>query len=354
MDCFFAMDNVVCVNNNYFFISLYNNWIYTLDSDLQIKKYIHVPFEYPHGCMEYGKIYVYQNKLFVLPNYAQKIAVVDIDENCISYIELDELYGGIKYFMAVQREEFLYLIPCESKDILIVNMLTEVCEKVVIRVAKEAEDKAIAWGNVIAEPDGFLLAKVYEKEFVRFHYDNKSVEYIKSSFDIEGGMSGICKTSGGKWYVPKSANCIFFESDEGMKCFNEFPKGYKAGDISFYKIIPDRDRVFLLPRDANMFLVITEEGKCINLKDINHTKNEGLDRYMFFSNLWRMGNDVYCIESASGKMYQITDDYCLVLKSFNVINERAEISFSEGIIVENPFHECTLSNFIASLTKEDL
>ena len=175
MDCFFAMDNVVYINNNYYFISLYNNWIYTLDSNLRIRKFIHVPFEYSHGCMEYGKIYAYKNKLFVLPNYAQNIAVVDIEANSISYIELDELYGGIKYFMAVQKAEFLYLIPCERKDILIVNMLTETCEKVSIRVAKDVEDKATAWGNVIAEKDSILFAKVYEKEFIRFYYNSKSV-----------------------------------------------------------------------------------------------------------------------------------------------------------------------------------
>lgn len=354
MDCVFAMDNVVCVNNNCYFMSLYNNWIYTLNSDLQVRKFIHIPFEYSHGCMEYGKIYANKNKLFVLPNYAQKIAVVDIDEKRISYIELDELYGGIKYFMAVQKADFLYLIPCESKDILIVNMLTETFEKVDVRVAKEAEDKAIAWGNVIAEPDSILLAKVYEKELVRFHYDSKSIEYVNSSFDVEDGMSGICRTSGGRWYVPRSASCIFFENDEVVKCFREFPEGYKAGDISFYKIIPDMDRVFLLPRDANMFLVITEGGKCINLKDINHIKNEGLDRYMYFSNLWRMGDDVYCIESASGKLNQITNDYKLVPKSFIAINEHVEINFSGKMVVENPYREYTLENFIASLTKEDL
>lgn len=350
MDCFYVMDNVLNVDNDYYFVSLYNNWIYRIDGNtFQIEKYVQIPFERLQGYMEYSKMYYYDEKFFILPWFSSKIAVFDINNNVFRYIQMDKEIIGLRYFMAVPRGELLYLIPCESKDILVINMCTEkVEESIPIAISKENVDKVVSWCNIIYEKDGIIIPQVYDNRLIKLNFLNNTIEFRKSPFEGNTGLCGICDTNDGRWYIPRSADRLIFENLEGMHIYSDFPDGYIAGNISFYKIIPDNHRVFLLPRDANMFIVVTEEGQFYNLMKIRPDKTNSMERYMYFSNVWTINNKYFCVESRSGTVYEITIDYTLIPFSFKNGDTNKTLSlFDDTMVCENPYHEKTLSGFIS-------
>ena len=354
MKCFYAMDNVLRMDDSYLFVSLYNNRIYRiLDENLSVESVSQIPFSFNNGYMEYSKIYAWNNKLFILPWFSDSIAIYDISKNVYRFIKLNEECRGLRYLKAYQDNERLFLIPCENKDIAIVDMRTEkIEENVKIRVKKENEKKVIAWCEICGDEENITIPQVYDGGLIKYNYKKNQISYVENRIRKINGLCGICDTNGGRWYIPRKADIIYFEKGDVIKEFSEFPKGYIAGDISFYKIVPDTNRVFLLPRDANMLLIVNEDGTIQRLKNIKTDMKSDIERYMYFSNVWKMWDRWFCVESSSGNIYEISNDNNLVPKFFIERGSYKNNVDIRGVLEENPYHEYSLENFISSIVGE--
>lgn len=354
MECFYAMDNVLKMGEEYYFVSLYNNCIYKiLDNNLNVKKIAQIPFRFGQGYMEYSKLYYWNKKFFILPWFSDRIAIYNVERNSYSYIRLNEKCKGLRYLKAFQKNELLYLIPCENKDIVIINMEKEVVvERINIVVSKKNEDRVISWGEIGYDIDSIVIPQVYDNKLIGFNYIEKKIDYIESNIEDIDGFCGICDTKAGRWYIPRQANKLYFSTTTGMKEYHNFPDGYKCGNISFYKIVPDENRIFLLPREANMLLVVYEDGTIINLMYIEPQKNNDMEEYMFFSNVWSIGKHWFCIESNTGRVYEIDDNNLLISRAFNEIESNIQKNnHNEQILYEDLYREQTLEGFISYIVR---
>lgn len=354
MECFYVMDNVLKIKEEYYFISLYNNCIYEiLDDDLTVKKVAQIPFRFGQGYMEYSKLYYWNGKFFILPWFSDRIAIYNMEGKSYSYIQLNDDCKGLRYLKAFQRNELLYLIPCENKDIVIINMEEEiVVDRISIVVSKENEDKVISWCEVGYDINSIVIPQVYDKRLISFNYIEKKINYIESNVEDTDGFCGICDTKEGRWFIPRQANKLYFKTTMGMKEYHNFPDGYKCGNISFYKIVPDDNRIFLLPREANMLIVVYEDGTIINLMNIAPQKNNAMEEYMFFSNVWSIGEHWFCIESNTGRVFEIVDSNILIPRFFNEIESNIQKNkLDEEILYENPYREQTLEDFLLYIVR---
>lgn len=354
MKSIYAMDNVIECDEGYFFVSLYNNGIYRINDDnLNVERISQIPFRFKDGCMEYSKIYAWNHKFCILPWFSDKIAIFDRAKDEYRFIKLNEFCRGLRYLKAYQDKEKLYLIPCENKDILVIDLDSEkIVESIEIQVKNENREKVIAWCEICIDENTITIPQVYESRLIKYNYKQGKTELIDNPIKSITGLCGICDTSGGRWYIPRRADRLYFVSENEEKQFRNFPKAYLPGDISFYKIIPDENRIFLLPRDANMFLVAYEDGTIHELMKINPDSNNDMEKYMYFSNVWFMGNKRFCIESNTGKVYEITDENKLMEKEFAEIIHSEMKMDSKEIFYENLYHEHTLDVFIKSVKGE--
>ena len=343
MKCFYAMDNIVNIDNHYYFCSLYNNCLYRFDSNFVIEEYARLPYEYQQGYMEYSKIYYYDGKIVILPWLAQNIIVFDVETKEHRYVKLEENCRGLRYYMAVQKKNMFYLIPCESDHLAIFDIYKEkIVER--IKMPGKEQDKALSWCNVSYNGDVITIPQVYDNKQILFDTNTHSLDYQKEAFLTVDGLCGICDSLSGRWYIPKSATKLFFQSNNHINIYSDFPAGYKAGDISFYKIIPIKDMVFLLPRDSNMLLAIKEDGSISCLNKISPDEENTMEKYMFYSNVWEVDEKKYCIESRSGDIYEIGEDYSLIPAAFTFNgSEENKMMIDADILAENPYHEQTIS-----------
>lgn len=84
-----AMDNIVEYNGILWFLALGDNDIYRMgygSSEAAFVKRIPLDGSADGNCLQYGKIYIYQNKIFVIPWTAGSIAVYDMGKDEIRYI----------------------------------------------------------------------------------------------------------------------------------------------------------------------------------------------------------------------------------------------------------------------------
>lgn len=348
----YSMDNIANANGIYYFVSLYDNGVYRIEPDgVTIRKVMKIPFGYSMGCMEYSKTYYYNNKLFVLPWYAKSIAICDLITCEIRFIDILETCSGLPYLCGVQKGELLYLIPCENKDILIINMFSEKIEESIALdfVENNKSTGVIAWGSVSYDESNIYIPQFCDDSIIKFSFRNRTFEYERI-INCDG-LNGICDTNNGRWYIPRKSNKLYFQDNNGMHVFDDFPAGYVSGETPFYKVISYGDSIMLLPMDANMLIKVNEKGQFFKLYEINCEQNDTMKRYMFFSNVWVINDICYCIESSNSKVYIITNDNELLPIEFIYDGKEDErfIEMDDKIIVENPYHGNSIENYIFSI-----
>ncbi len=348
-----AMDNVIEINGDSYFLSYMDNYINRVDT-LYVERLHRIPFQNPSGELEYSKIYHYRGKIFALPWFANDIAICNLEDGKISYIKIpDRNTEGLQYFEALQNEEFLYLFPCGNDDILVIDMeKEEIVKRIDIqKLVKKSKTEVYCWGCICMESNNVIAPLMCNNRLLKFNIEQKKGELFFLDDNInESGFAAVCKTEGGIWFIPKETKQIYFKDKSGLHIYNYFPNEYRCGEISFYKCVPLDKMVYLLPRDANMFLVINEDGEIHKICDINPDKTNSFERYMFFSNVWRMKNKVYCIEANTGKLYEIVDNK-LIEQNFNCKEDyRDEIlDLNKDIFRENVVKGFTLKNFLKSI-----
>lgn len=351
----FAMDNTVEYEGNYYFLAMEDNSIYKMDpNSFEVQLVVRIPFEEKAIDLEYSKIYIYNGKIFVLPWCADNIVVYDMGNQQMRYIDLG-ISGthGLNYLKAIQQEKLLVLIPCEGKDIIVIDMNKEDIDlkfEIEERSEKQSEDvPVIAWGNAY-EKDGKIYFTHYYKDLIyEFSLCEKKIVEYKCDFSV-GGLAGVLESENGVWIIPKKMDKIIYWNREKkeIEYFVDFPKDYEAGDVSTYKIEIIDNELWLLPRDANMMLVVNEKGHIRKICKKDPDRKENKDMYMYYSNIWKMNNKIYCVESTTGDMYEIVDKNIQKRKiSYSgELDTKQYLGVDKRVINERPQTYCNLKNFI--------
>lgn len=313
--CSLAMDNIIEYQGEWWFLALKDNGLYKMHKNtLEASLITRIPYDGMEQVQEYGKIYIYKDKVFVLPWGAKKIAVYDIQKKELRYLEFgaEEIYQGMKFLKGIIRENRLYLVPCSFSKLLYIDMDQETVHIVADLLSPAYSFSPVvhnlAWGEVFDEGDWIFFTELEENKVIHFNIKTGAQEIYESDL-LDSGGAGVCGDSRGIWIIPRRADVILYwdRSERQIYTYRDFPQGYQPGDLSFYKIYLDEGILYLLPRDANMLVSIDREGHMRNVfpQEEHIDNSHSMDRYMRYSNMWRNGDEIFFISAKKGDLYSL-------------------------------------------------
>jgi hypothetical protein len=360
-----AMDNIVNYQGEWWFLALKDNGIYRMNKDtLEASMVARIPCDEEVTNQQYSKIYIYKDKIFVIPWGAKKVAIYDIQKNEFRYLEYDaeEVYRGVIFLKGVVRENKLYLIPCAFNKLLYIDMNNEeICvvdESLSSVFPCSSISHRFAWGNAFDEEDSVIFTKLEENKIIRINLRTAKKETFESNLLNLGG-AGVCGDDQGIWVVPHKADLIIYwdRYTKQVCTYTDFPEGYQSGELSFYKIYLDNGVLYMLPRDANMFISVDREGHMINVipEEENTDNNHSLDRYMRYSDVWKHGDKIFFISSKRGELYTFKGNGELKKKEIKIVDKEKRLldinNFSVIAEKENRFEG--VEQYLDAVKKSD-
>ncbi len=310
-----AMDNIVEYKGEWWFLALKDNSIYKMERTT-LKATLVKRLPYGADCLgdhpQYGKIHLYQNKIFVIPMIGDEIAVYDMEKDAVRYIR----YGksdpcrGTVFAEKIEYGGKLYLIPCGYDYIVCIDLETEQFRNIAVGDEKGTSVHktvdAYAWGSVFWDGKKAIFTKITDNKLVCMDFESEAKTVYECGL-LDGGGSGICGDEDCIWIVPKKADKILCwdRREKRLEIYDEFPNGYEAGEWSFYKVQLG-DELYLLPRDANMCIAVSKEnGTMRKLATGNVDRDNGnfFDRYMYFAHIWKRGQEVLLVSSSKGEVF---------------------------------------------------
>ena len=131
---------------------------------------------------------------------------------------------------------------------------------------------------------------------------------------LTDGCTGICGDEENVWIIPRKADRIILwkRNEHIAKVIDRFPCGYYPGHWSFHKAVLCENYICLLPREANMCIVInrkTEALKCLDLETEKQDVTENpYDKYLRYSHVWEERGIMYIVNTRYGSVYCISEE----------------------------------------------
>lgn len=312
----FAMDNIVEHDGDWYFISLKDNGIYKFNEEKKTAELIvRIPWNLYDEMPEYGKIHIYNNKIFVIPWYASNIVVFDMLSNELRYISLSDnsMRNGQKFLQGIERGNRLYLIPCVYDKIFCINMEEELITETYTLPdpVKDNIQEDVIWaiGSVYTFEDKIAFTSMVDNRIFTFSTSSGELTYEQFAA-VSDKNAGICGDKNTIWIVPKKAEYVlcFDKESKTMNKFTNFPPNYKSGTNSFNKLFLDEEVLYLLPREANMILAINKEG---DMQEVFVQKEKGVDvrnlfdRYIRYSCMWKNNGHLFLVASKEGELFEV-------------------------------------------------
>lgn len=285
---------------------------------------------------QYEHIVIYRDKIFLNPSNGDKICIYDMSLETWRYLEYRKgvkMIRGSAFERTVIKDNLLYLIPCVADYIVCVDMEKEQVNFVGERLHHnvQADSFAYAFGGVWKDSDYIYFTALTASFIYKFHLMTGRYETYDCN-SLKCGGSGIIGDDKGVWIVPLVADKIlYWDREKGL--FNEyaeFPEGYEPGKWSFSEICQTAEYVILLPREANMCILINKsDGKMKNI-DLDGTCNT-TDRfcagiYKPISYLGEFGNRILLFNN-------IMNEFCIYdKKSKIVVGESFDISVNKSLL----------------------
>lgn len=263
-------ESIVLCNGKYWLLAIKDNGIYCMSrKDHYAELMKRIPWEDKLNVYDqYQKIFVYNNKLILVPWKAHKIAIYCTENNNLSYIEYEILgyrnQDNKQFAEGMVEGKYLYLISYVSSKIICVNMEEETAESI--------QNKTKLYK--------FLPPEVLER-------------YIEGE---------ILSTEDGVWVIPHKTTKILFWNRKlnQMQTYIEFPKGYEPGEWSFYKGCIGAE-LYLIPRESNMFIAVDlKMGRMREIfKDVSKERTNYWSKVLFHS-IWDDEGLIYMIDFQNG------------------------------------------------------
>ena len=319
-----AMYNMVEYKGEWYFFAFKDNCIYKMNrTSFAIKKVVRIPLDEKMGGAfpQYGKIYIYHKKAFLIPWMTNRIVIYDFAQEKIRYIEYGQRDNrGEPFWDGVILGNALFLIPCAYESILKIDLITEEVSYLELDLDKGTpiEKRNYAWGSIYVDKTKIYFTKLLDNKILQVDLEDNSRQVYECRY-LENGGAGICGDEKFVWIVPQKAEKILCwdKKKKELRIYDAFPEGYKSGEWSFCRIELCDEHLYLLPRDANMCIAINKEnGKIwnLNFNDKENNSENFYDKYIRFSNIWKSKENVYIMNTNSGKVYCV-NDYTLQIET---------------------------------------
>ena len=301
---------------------------------------------------EYREIYYIDNNIYLIPMGHNVVKNINLNDNSIKDIEIptdSEKEGFTQFTSAIAIKDELILMPCEK------NTIYKICTKENNKVSPIFMDdkKIMIWGSAICDNSNIYFTSLNDNCVHKF--DTEKNEMNKIILLNEKSLSGILRTSNNMWVFPKKTDkiYIFHDGDDKPIVLNDFPIGYISGEWSFYKQVVLDNSICLLPRDSNMVLLVDLKDYSIKGIDISNIVNRKsfIGRYMPFSYVLQLGEDIVCIEAENGKLINLygKSKYDFIIDGKPLIEE-FEDNHGEIVLEENTYYG-GLNAFIEGISK---
>ena len=223
-------------------------------------------------------IYV-NNKVYFVPAAAEKIAVLDVKTNVISYIDINEVdenrapnyRNDSKFNSGVLYDGWIYMISCTYPAIVRVNI----------------DNHTVEYFEQWIDGQRFLFRRAPFVEG-KYFYIPSVINNLVLEFDMDccegklyrvgknnGGCWSICKVKDDFWLSPKK-NGPIIKWNPNTKCVQElgnYPSGFDGKDFCFTKIYNSVGCVRLLPMYANMGIEVDVNTgimkRCLSIAEDN-------------------------------------------------------------------------------------
>ncbi len=292
-----AMDNIVEYEGEWWFLAFKDNGIYRMNKEtLEATLVVRIPWDdnYYGECPQYGKIFIFENKIFAMPLVPRSIAVYDILNKELHFIEYEHGLEnkGMLFCDGVMRNDKLYFIPCKYDSILQIDMKEEQCRKIRSNSQRTSgnsveskADETYAWGGIFAEENIVLFTKLNDNNIIYCDLDKEEVRTYECP-ELEQGGAGIVGDKEKIWLIPQKTDVVICwdRKRKAEYTYTDFPKGYKSGDFSFSKLIL-REKLYLLQRTSNMCIAMDKDnGHMSQMKlDTENSLTTYYEKYMPFS-----------------------------------------------------------------------
>lgn len=312
-----AMYNMVEYKGEWWFFAFKDSCIYRMDKNtFEINRIVKIPLDKStNGIMpQYGKIYICDEKVFLMPWFTNRIVVYDINQKEIRYIEYGQKSNrGEVFWDGVRLGNYLILIPCAYEYILKIDLTTEKIFYIELEMGRNIpkEKRNYAWGSIYIDKSKIYFTNLLDNKIIQVELEDDSQQVYECRY-LENGGAGICGDEKAVWIIPLKTEKILCwdRKKKELRIYDAFPEGYEAGDWSFGRVALCNRHLYLLPRDANMCIAVnTENGGMRNLV-FEGRENDSKDfysKYMRFSSIWENGENIYIMNTNSGKAYCVND-----------------------------------------------
>lgn len=355
-----AMDNIVEYRGEWWFLALKDNGIYRMNKEtFEAALVVRIPWDDHSWMPQYGKIYIYKNKIFIIPWVPIKIAVYNMEAQRLYYLDYEKetVNRGMVFCEGIIDGNKLYLIPCAYENILCINMDSEEIEYIRLDEALHEKRKKhlYAWGGVFFDKKTIYMTMLDSDRIIGYELKTDKVDVYQSKL-LTGGGAGICGDEDNVWIVPKRADRIIHwdKKRKTADIIKGFPKGYQPGEFSFYKLQSYKENLYLLPRGANMVIVFNKDRRKIGglkLGEVQADTKNFYDKYFRYANVWEEQGNTYLVQASRGEVY------CVGVKDGKVeftvkqikVQEKCDetVHLSGGVECENRFDNIT--NYLVML-----
>ena len=358
-DYLLPMSNGIVYEERLWFVGLNDNGIYSMNLEtFEAELICRIPWEdVSHKKMQYGKIVRYENKILLVPWFATRIAVFDMQEKKLRYIEyaVEKCGSGNCFYDGVLIDHKIFLVPTSSEKIVCVNMITEtidyVSESLIDKLSLPEGKRAFAIGGTSLIGKYILFTMMFNNLIVK--YDTETNEITTDAMDdLEDGGTGILSNSNGFWIIHRKKNEILY-CDTKMKqiiALNVFPEDFVGNTLwNFYHGFVFDEDLFLLPRHSNVCLRASVRKQKIERIAIGENKYSGDDYWKDnkFPSIFRVGNTLM-ITDHKGMFYSLSRDGKIDVNKVDIsCGEKKGAQFERMEYEENNYYdnlECFLQS----------
>ncbi len=301
-----AFENMVRYKDEIWFFDYLNNSLCKIDSnnqivlDVQRIGWSNTRYDdYP----QYGKMVLFDGKLFIIPWSSIGVIVYDIEKRTVREINFPSKKTSRMLFLdGILVGRNLYIIPASYDGILKIDCVSETVEAI-YGIDKVGDDVS-AWGSICAKNGKIYFGTLFSDSINIFDVDEEKLEIIHSQ-ELLYGCEGIFEYKGDILIVPRKRQYIYRLNETScyMEVITEIPEEINSGEIRFHRQIVIGDEVYFTPRESRKTLMMNlPKNKYSTYEDYRQESDSETNRCMPISYLFERGGRVVASLSAGEKL----------------------------------------------------
>ncbi len=329
--------------NNYWCLSSIFDGLYKMDLQTgEVEFVVELPEKNIFGKQMYSEILRYKNSLYMIPYFADNVAVVNINTFDVSVIVLEnklleqkkiesEKYHSWSIAGGCIYKNWLILYPGMGTYIYRIELDTKFIKKLCFTEEVQRYYANSIYSDYYIDQGSHYLKDTYlyiplscMDAVIKLDIQNFKIKY----YYIDNNNTGYCAIAYANktfWLAPKRKGAFvrWDELNNKIIRMEQYPLGFERKEWrSFLRMIPYKDKVYVLPCYANMLLIIDAkknillDGSFEKITDRDYEKHMYMESTMLVRSVQLYGDDLFIISGLANELivYNLTENiryiYC--------------------------------------------